>query len=128
MGLKERIKLFVFYVEIAFIANIPVWILSYINDSLGNASEIWYMIASFYLFTSVIGGAYGGYILCSRLNTFNLFNIVVQMGALSYSILTIVNILIGFETWMDGIAIPGFLAGYAIGSRIIELRRLEKKK
>jgi hypothetical protein len=47
---------------------------------------------------------------------------------MSYAILAIVNFIISVKAWVDSPAIIGFTAGFAIGARIVDLRRIEQLK
>jgi hypothetical protein len=125
MRINARIKLLAMLLVTAIIVDIPVWILSSIFN---NFSDIWFLIIILYLLVAIIVSISGGYLLTRNLSFFKPTKLGIEMAILSYSLLIIVNIFLGFESWMDGIIIIGFIVGFITGARITEIgRRLENK-
>ena len=125
MIINARVKLLAMLLVTATIVDIPVWILSNI---LKNSSVIWILLIVSYLLVTIIASIFGGYLLTRNLSFFKPTNLGVEMAILSFSLLIIVNIILGFESWMDGITIIGFVTGFVTGARLTEIRRrLENK-
>jgi len=113
------------YVAGALVANSLVWVASaFLPQNLG---EWWVSTVTFYLILSVLGGALGGYLVARRTLKFTPLRLGVVAGALSYAILAVVNTILGVESIVDSVTLIGFTAGFAIGARVIELRRLARK-
>jgi len=113
------------YLAGALVANSIVWIVSALIPIAPMDMLISFIMA--YLVVSVIGGALGGYLVARRSQRVSTIRLGVVLGALSYVILAIVNLILGIEAWIDSAAIIGFTIGFAVGARIIELRRLKQQ-
>jgi peptidoglycan/LPS O-acetylase OafA/YrhL len=112
------------YLAGALVANAIVWIVSALIPK--EPTDMWISFITAYFILSMIGGALGGYLVARRTQRFTPIRLGVVLGALSYAILAAVNLILGVEAWIDSAAIIGFTAGFAIGARLIELRRLKK--
>ena len=112
------------YLAGALVANSIVWVMSALIPK--GPIDMWISLITAYFVVSVMGGALGGYLVARRSQMLSPLRLGVVLGALSYAILAVVNLILGIETWIDSAAIIGFTAGFAIGARIIELRRIKQ--
>ena len=112
------------YLAGALVANSIVWIISALVPK--ELTDMWISFITAYFIVSVMGGALGGYLVARRTQRFSPIRLGVVLGALSYAILAVINLILGIETWIDSAALIGFTTGFAIGARIIELRRLKQ--
>ena len=112
------------YLAGALVANSIVWVMSALIPK--GPTDMWISLITAYFIVSVVGGALGGYLVARRSQRLSPLRLGVVLGALSYAILAVVNFILGIETWIDSAAIIGFTVGFAVGARIIELRRLKQ--
>jgi peptidoglycan/LPS O-acetylase OafA/YrhL len=111
------------YLAGSLVANAIVWIGTALIPFDMTDMLISYITA--YFIMSIIGGALGGYLVARRSQAFSPLRLGVVLGALSYAILALSNIFLGVKAWIDSPALIGFTAGFTIGARMIDLRRIE---
>jgi hypothetical protein len=116
------------YLAGALIANAIVWIgTSLISLIPLKITDIWISLITAYFIISVIGGVLGGYLVARRTRVVSPLRLGVVLGAISYAILAVINTILRVEAWVDSPALIGFITGFAIGSRIIELNRIKQQ-
>lgn len=113
------------YLVGAIVANSPAWIVSALLPQ--NISDWWISTITVYLIVSVLGGALGGYLIARSIIKPSPLRLGIVCGALSYGILAIVDAILRVEPMIDSVALIGFTVGFAIGARIIELKRLGRR-
>jgi len=116
------------YLAGALIANAIVWIGAALIPFPADASETFLTYITAYFIISMVGGAFGGYMVSRKILEISPLRLGLVLGAMSYVILAVANWLMGVRAWVDSSALIGFSAGFAVGIRIIELRRIEKRK
>ena len=122
MATYLRVKLLAMLFVSAVIADIPLWILSNIVTRWGSLDN-WLLIGFLYFIISILSSAFSGFVLTSRLRSFKTTRLGFDMTLLTFNIYLILNVLLGYDIWIDGVTLVGFIIGFAIGARTTEIRR-----
>lgn len=116
------------YIAGALIANAVVWIGAALIPLPADASELFLTYITAYFIISMVGGAIGGYMVARKTLEISPLRLGLVLGAMSYAILAVANWFMGVRAWVDSSALIGFSAGFAVGIRMIELRRIGQRK
>ena len=104
------------------LAAAPSWIFSVLV--LTNPIEDTFNLILICFFITAGGGVFAGY-LSARHNFESPLRMAVFSGIGSYALLAIVNWMMRVNPVYDMGAILGFPIGFAVGSRLIELKRIK---
>jgi hypothetical protein len=105
-------------------AAAPAWILSALV--LATSEDITFGLITLYFLIATTGGALSGYLVARRSFQAPL-RMAVFFGLGSYGLLAVVDWLLSIASVYDMSTVIGFPVGFAIGSRVVELRQHPSK-